>query len=188
MFEFYGYWRSVYCAKRNLKHITTDNIDCLITVTVFSLYQIIVAGGLAVGIPGEIRGLWLAHQISGKLPWKDLFQPTIKMCSEGFPVGIPLATAMSEQGETIKKHQGLRYMYLKKITIRKYYCTLYFIEATTLTRHRSKLSNDKFKKIIWNIYNRNTINIIHTFIINIWKPNAIACKVLYSCSGFREIV
>ncbi|XP_052083705.1 glutathione hydrolase 1 proenzyme-like [Mytilus californianus] len=65
-------------------------------------------GGLAVGIPGEIRGLWLAHQIGGKLPWKDLFQPSIKLCREGIVVGTPVAFAMSRQIETIKTFDGLK--------------------------------------------------------------------------------
>ncbi|CAC5395661.1 GGT1_5 [Mytilus coruscus] len=65
-------------------------------------------GGLAVGIPGEIRGLWLAHQIGGKLPWKELFKPSIKLCREGIVVGNPTAFAISRQTENIKKFQGLK--------------------------------------------------------------------------------
>lgn len=65
-------------------------------------------GGLAVGIPGEIRGLWEAHQVGGKLPWKDLLQPTIKLLKEGYTVGIPVAIAMAAQTEVVKRQQGLK--------------------------------------------------------------------------------
>ncbi|VDI01452.1 gamma-glutamyltranspeptidase / glutathione hydrolase / leukotriene-C4 hydrolase [Mytilus galloprovincialis] len=77
-------------------------------------------GGLAVGVPGEIRGYWLAHQIGGRLPWKDLFQPSIKLCREGIVVGFPVAFAMSRQTETIEKFQGLKDLIINPATGRFY--------------------------------------------------------------------
>lgn len=59
-------------------------------------------GGKAIGIPGEIRGLWEAHQRFGKLPWKTLFQPAIKMCLEGYPLAPDTANAIHGSAEIIK--------------------------------------------------------------------------------------
>lgn len=44
-------------------------------------------GGLAVGVPGEVAGLWAIHQKYGTKPWKSLVSPARRLAEHGFFVG-----------------------------------------------------------------------------------------------------
>ncbi|XP_018319317.1 glutathione hydrolase 1 proenzyme isoform X2 [Agrilus planipennis] len=43
-------------------------------------------GILAVGVPGELKGYWAAHQRFGKLPWNKIIEPTIELCERGYNI------------------------------------------------------------------------------------------------------
>ena len=45
----------------------------------------------AVGVPGTVAGLYLAHKKAGKLPWAQLVQPAVNLAEKGFPLTFTLA-------------------------------------------------------------------------------------------------
>ncbi|KAJ6033179.1 uncharacterized protein N7446_008529 [Penicillium canescens] len=53
-----------------------------------------IYGGLASGVPGEVRGLEYLHKNYGSLPWSTVLQPAIRTAREGFPVTADLVKYM----------------------------------------------------------------------------------------------
>ena len=51
-------------------------------------------GGRSVGVPGNVRLLAQAHKRWGKLPWKALFQPAIRLAEQGYAATPPLVRAV----------------------------------------------------------------------------------------------
>ncbi|HEY9853649.1 MAG TPA: gamma-glutamyltransferase [Leptolyngbyaceae cyanobacterium] len=47
-------------------------------------------GYLAAGVPGTVAGLYEVHRQYGKLPWKDVVAPAIRLAKDGFIVGYDL--------------------------------------------------------------------------------------------------
>jgi gamma-glutamyltranspeptidase / glutathione hydrolase len=47
--------------------------------------------GLSVGVPGAVAMYQLAHEDHGSLPWADVFQPAIRLATNGFNVSPRLA-------------------------------------------------------------------------------------------------
>ncbi|KAL2917907.1 hypothetical protein HK105_202320 [Polyrhizophydium stewartii] len=58
-------------------------------------------GGLAVGVPGEIYGFHVAHQMYGRLPWHVLFEPSIELSRNGWPVNDALASRIQSGAQYI---------------------------------------------------------------------------------------
>src|SRR5262245_41810348 len=49
----------------------------------------------AVGVPGTVRGLELAHKCFGKLSWQDLVQPAAKLAEDGFTLDEPMVKSLN---------------------------------------------------------------------------------------------
>lgn len=54
-----------------------------------------VPGGRSVGVPGNLRLAALAHARHGKLPWRVLFGPAIRLAGDGFAITPRLASTLS---------------------------------------------------------------------------------------------
>src|SRR5215510_690181 len=54
-------------------------------------------GYLVIGVPGTVKGLWEASRRHGKLDWKTLVDPALKLARDGFVVDDVLARSL--QGE-----------------------------------------------------------------------------------------
>jgi gamma-glutamyltranspeptidase/glutathione hydrolase len=50
---------------------------------------------LLAGVPGTVAGLSRAHRSLGKLPWKDLVLPAVRLAEEGFVIDDPLARSLN---------------------------------------------------------------------------------------------
>src|SRR5438094_6389807 len=63
-----------------------------------------LVGYKAIGVPGTVAGLALAHKRHGKLPWADVVEPARKLAAEGFPVSQYLARSLTVK-RTIERLQ-----------------------------------------------------------------------------------
>jgi gamma-glutamyltranspeptidase/glutathione hydrolase len=70
-------------------------------------------GGLAAATPGLVQGLWEIHQKFGKLPWKEIVEPSILLAEKGFPVYPHLAAFFKMQAEVLKKFPASKSLFFK---------------------------------------------------------------------------
>ncbi|XP_075539659.1 scoloptoxin SSD14-like [Dermacentor variabilis] len=59
-------------------------------------------------VPGALAGLKALHTKVGKLPWKAVFQPAIRLAKEGFTVGHHLAAALANNENVLSVSASLR--------------------------------------------------------------------------------
>jgi gamma-glutamyltranspeptidase/glutathione hydrolase len=70
-------------------------LQCHPACTPMPFYKAVV-GGRAVGVPGVLRMLQEAHQRWGKLPWNALFEPAIRLATQGFTISPRLAALLAD--------------------------------------------------------------------------------------------
>jgi gamma-glutamyltranspeptidase / glutathione hydrolase len=76
-------------------------------------------GYKAVGVPGTVAGLMLAHKRHGKLKWSELVEPARKLAADGFVISAFLDGVLHDQ-ETLKKLEPWpesRRIFLRKMTM-----------------------------------------------------------------------
>lgn len=67
-------------------------------------------GGMAVATPGEVLGMYRAHEEYGRLPWKRLFEENIAI-ARGFRASRLLAAKLKSSESYILADEGLRSVY-----------------------------------------------------------------------------
>ena len=70
-----------------------------------------VVGGRAVGVPGTVSVLEMAHRQHGRLPWATLFEPAIRLAEDGFKVSRRLHTLLGAEKHLKKDETAARYFY-----------------------------------------------------------------------------
>jgi gamma-glutamyltranspeptidase/glutathione hydrolase len=70
-------------------------------------------GPKVVGVPGTVRGLALAHQRFGKLSWRDVVLPAVKLAEQGFILNDSLANSLNHIVCDSKAFPELRRVYGK---------------------------------------------------------------------------
>lgn len=72
-----------------------------------------IRGGLAVAVPGELRGLEAAWKKYGKLPWKELFKPAINIAKRGFIIPETVAIAINIWKDLLMKDKTFRRVFTR---------------------------------------------------------------------------
>ncbi|KAG0712836.1 Glutathione hydrolase 1 proenzyme [Chionoecetes opilio] len=71
-------------------------------------------GGLAVAVPGEVRGYReLYTRFGGQIPWSDLLEPSIKLCEEGHTVNWHMAKALRSNRKFILNEPSMRISWVR---------------------------------------------------------------------------
>jgi gamma-glutamyltranspeptidase/glutathione hydrolase/leukotriene-C4 hydrolase len=64
---------------------------------------------MAVGVPGELKGYWDAHQRYGRLTWEEVIMPTISVCEEGYIMNKHQSDSLDSRAEHVHKDPILRF-------------------------------------------------------------------------------
>ena len=70
-------------------------------------------GPLAVGVPGTVAGLFLAHTRLGSLPWEDLVQPAVELARGGIPITYSLQTGFERSASRFKQYPASERKFIK---------------------------------------------------------------------------
>ena len=58
-------------------------------------------GPLASGVPGSVAGLALAHRRTGRLPWKRVVDPAVRLARDGFVMTEPVSASIAGEAERL---------------------------------------------------------------------------------------
>ncbi len=58
-------------------------------------------GPLASGVPGSVAGLALAHRRAGRLPWKSVVEPAVRLARDGFVMTEAVSASIADEGKRL---------------------------------------------------------------------------------------
>ena len=70
------------------------------------------ASGRSIGTPGVLHMLDSAHRDAGKLPWKDLFAPAIRIAEEGFQISPRMSASIAASATNLARDAESRAYFL----------------------------------------------------------------------------
>jgi gamma-glutamyltranspeptidase / glutathione hydrolase len=70
------------------------------------------ASGRSIGTPGVLHMLDTAHRENGRLPWKELFDPAIKIANEGFRISPRMASSIAASATQLARDPEARAYFL----------------------------------------------------------------------------
>lgn len=73
-------------------------------------------GALSAGVPGELAGYWAAHQRFGRLPWRELIKPSLKICREGYMMTLHQYDSLNFRPENIYNDEIFRELFVNAST------------------------------------------------------------------------
>ncbi|XP_075977808.1 glutathione hydrolase 1 proenzyme-like isoform X2 [Anticarsia gemmatalis] len=73
-------------------------------------------GGLAIAVPGELRGYGALYREYGHLPWRELVAPTADLCRRGHLVNAYMARVLKSYSDRIKAEPSMREVYVNEAT------------------------------------------------------------------------
>ncbi|MGU7781327.1 gamma-glutamyltransferase [Burkholderia sp. PU8-34] len=115
MLYFDGKTTQAYDGRETAPAAATDRLFYGPTGQPMGFYEGVV-GGRSVGTPGVLRMLDMAHRAHGKLPWRRLFQPAIRLAEHGFTISPRLATLIANDDYLMKDPDARAYFYNKNGT------------------------------------------------------------------------
>lgn len=65
-------------------------------------------GGLSIAVPGELRGYGAMYREYGRLPWRELVQPTAELCRRGHRVSEYMGRTLHSYSDAIKSEPSMR--------------------------------------------------------------------------------